>query len=138
MRMCLLKFPCFCALVGYKTMWELSGNQKLCKSCWRQLNTSSSPFLMVLVFGYDRVAFPYLFQPPVEVRRAVGVDISKRDSSYNTIPENLNNQRVIHLKNKKQVLEKHLCDPSEIIRDPAGARTQDPILKRDVLYLLSY
>ncbi len=22
--------------------------------------------------------------------------------------------------------------------DPAGARTQDPILKRDVLYLLSY
>ena len=24
------------------------------------------------------------------------------------------------------------------IRDPAGARTQDPILKRDVLYLLSY
>ena len=24
------------------------------------------------------------------------------------------------------------------ISDPAGARTQDPILKRDVLYLLSY
>ncbi len=24
------------------------------------------------------------------------------------------------------------------IRDPAGIRTQDPILKRDVLYLLSY
>jgi hypothetical protein len=25
-----------------------------------------------------------------------------------------------------------------LLRDPAGARTQDPILKRDVLYLLSY
>jgi hypothetical protein len=25
-----------------------------------------------------------------------------------------------------------------IIRDPVGIRTQDPILKRDVLYLLSY
>lgn len=25
-----------------------------------------------------------------------------------------------------------------LFRDPAGARTQDPILKRDVLYLLSY
>ena len=25
-----------------------------------------------------------------------------------------------------------------VLSDPAGARTQDPILKRDVLYLLSY
>ena len=25
-----------------------------------------------------------------------------------------------------------------LLREPAGARTQDPILKRDVLYLLSY
>ncbi len=25
-----------------------------------------------------------------------------------------------------------------LLGDPAGARTQDPILKRDVLYLLSY
>jgi hypothetical protein len=29
----------------------------------------------------------------------------------------------------------HFC---ELICDPAGARTQDPILKRDVLYQLSY
>ena len=26
---------------------------------------------------------------------------------------------------------------SDFFRDPPGARTQDPILKRDVLYLLS-
>ena len=26
---------------------------------------------------------------------------------------------------------------SDLFRDPPGARTQDPILKRDVLYLLS-
>ena len=26
----------------------------------------------------------------------------------------------------------------KLLSDPAGARTQDPILKRDVLYLLSY
>ena len=25
-----------------------------------------------------------------------------------------------------------------LLSEPAGARTQDPILKRDVLYLLSY
>ncbi len=28
--------------------------------------------------------------------------------------------------------------PSGCLCDPAGARTQDPILKRDVLYQLSY
>ena len=27
---------------------------------------------------------------------------------------------------------------SLLLSEPAGARTQDPILKRDVLYLLSY
>jgi hypothetical protein len=34
-----------------------------------------------------------------------------------------------------------ICDYkwfSEYLSDPAGIRTQDPILKRDVLYLLSY
>ena len=29
-------------------------------------------------------------------------------------------------------------DFSSLFGDPAGARTQDPILKRDVLYQLSY
>ena len=29
-------------------------------------------------------------------------------------------------------------ETGEFFCDPAGARTQDPILKRDVLYLLSY
>ena len=33
--------------------------------------------------------------------------------------------------NKKESRNSPLCEP-------AGARTQDPILKRDVLYLLSY
>lgn len=33
--------------------------------------------------------------------------------------------------NKKESRNSLLCEP-------AGARTQDPILKRDVLYLLSY
>ena len=32
---------------------------------------------------------------------------------------------------KKRVVRLSFCEP-------AGARTQDPILKRDVLYLLSY
>ncbi len=27
---------------------------------------------------------------------------------------------------------------NSLLSEPAGARTQDPILKRDVLYLLSY
>jgi hypothetical protein len=31
-----------------------------------------------------------------------------------------------------------LLQPPHLFRDPAGARTQDPILKRDVLYQLSY
>ena len=35
--------------------------------------------------------------------------------------------------NKKQKRESKLSSC-----EPAGARTQDPILKRDVLYLLSY
>ena len=35
------------------------------------------------------------------------------------------------VQNKKKSSEMLLCEP-------AGARTQDPILKRDVLYLLSY
>ena len=34
-------------------------------------------------------------------------------------------------KKKRALIENSLCDS-------AGARTQDPILKRDVLYLLSY
>ena len=34
-------------------------------------------------------------------------------------------------KKKRTLIENSLCDS-------AGARTQDPILKRDVLYLLSY
>ena len=35
------------------------------------------------------------------------------------------------LAKKRALIENSLCDS-------AGARTQDPILKRDVLYLLSY
>ena len=38
---------------------------------------------------------------------------------------------VLLAKKKRALIENSLCDS-------AGARTQDPILKRDVLYLLSY
>ena len=41
------------------------------------------------------------------------------------------NKQGEHITNKKSSKTAALCEP-------AGARTQDPILKRDVLYLLSY
>jgi hypothetical protein len=37
-----------------------------------------------------------------------------------------------------KAIKKGTVSSSFIICDPAGARTQDPILKRDVLYQLSY
>ncbi len=47
------------------------------------------------------------------------------------LPTELLNQSFLELHKKS---ETSLVSPS----DSAGARTQDPILKRDVLYLLSY
>ena len=38
----------------------------------------------------------------------------------------------------KKTLFSNCFDKRVFFSDPAGARTQDPILKRDVLYLLSY
>ena len=39
---------------------------------------------------------------------------------------------------KKERVQKTKREPRLSFCEPAGARTQDPILKRDVLYLLSY
>ena len=52
------------------------------------------------------------------------------------IPEELKNQ--IKSEKEKKVPKINNFRNFYIFCEPAGARTQDPILKRDVLYLLSY
>ena len=45
---------------------------------------------------------------------------------------------IVRAKRDKNMVQKTKRAAFPLLCEPAGARTQDPILKRDVLYLLSY